>query len=105
LHTYLWASEASALASKVEVGAAAVALSASRPESNQSPRLPESASETSALLSWRVVGATSTEVPHLAVPAAPAEHSSLLYARGLTSAEGNHTLELTLQILQHKERV
>jgi hypothetical protein len=49
--------------------------------------------------------ATAAEVPHLAVPAAPAEHASLLYICCLTSAEGNHTLELILQILQHKKRV
>jgi hypothetical protein len=87
------------------VGAAAVALAAWWPESDQSPGLPESTLETSALLSSRAVVATAGEVPHLAVPAAPAEHTSLLCACGLTSVEGNHTSELILQILQHKKRV
>jgi hypothetical protein len=86
------------------VGAAA-ALAAWWPESNQSPGLAESASETSSLLSSGVVVATAAEVPHLAVPAAPSKHASLLCACCLTSAEGNHTSELILQILQHKKRV
>jgi hypothetical protein len=87
------------------MGAATTALTAWRPESNQSPGLPESASETSALLSLRAVVTSVAEVPHLAVPAAPAEHASLLCAYFLTSAQGNHTSEPILQILQHKKRV
>jgi hypothetical protein len=90
---------------RVKVGVVAVALFAWRPESNQSPGLPESASKTSSLLSSGAVVATVAEVPHLAMPAAPAEHASLLCACYLTSVEGNHTLELILQILQHKKRV
>jgi hypothetical protein len=87
------------------VGPAAAALAAWRPESDQSLGLPGSASESSALLSSGAVVATAAKVPHLAVPAAPARHASLLYAYCLTSAEGNHTSELILQILQHKKRV
>jgi hypothetical protein len=44
-------------------------------------------------------------VPHPAELLAPAEHAFLLCACFLTSAECNHTLELILQILQHKKRV
>jgi hypothetical protein len=43
--------------------------------------------------------------PQLVVPAALAGHASLLCACCLISAEGNHTSELILQILQHKKRV
>jgi hypothetical protein len=78
------------------VGAAAAALVAWQPESDQSPGLPESASETSALLSLGAVVATATKVPHLAVPAAPTEHASLLCTYCLTSAEDNHTSETDL---------
>ena len=85
------------------MGAATTALTAWRPESNQSPGLPESASETSALLSSRVVVATAARVPHLVVPAALAGNASLLFACCLTSAEGNHTSKLILQIFQHKK--
>jgi hypothetical protein len=105
MHAYLWASEASALASEVEVGAAAVALAAWRLESNQSHGLPESTLETSAPMSLGAEVSTATEVSHLAMPAAPVEHATLLYACCLTSTEGNHTSELTLQILHHKKRV
>jgi hypothetical protein len=87
------------------VGAATAALAAWWPKSDQSLGLPESASETSALLSSEVVVATAAEVPHLAVPAAPTEHASLLYTYCLTSVECNHTSEPILQILQHKKRV
>jgi TctA family transporter len=87
------------------VGAAAATLAAWRPESDHSLGLPESASETSGLLSSRVVVATAAEVSHIAVLAAPAEHVSLLCAYCLTSAECNHTSELILQILQPKKRV
>jgi hypothetical protein len=73
------------------VGATAAALATWRPESDQSPRLPESTSETSTLLSARAVVATAAEVPHLAVRATPAENASLLCACCLTSVEGNHT--------------
>jgi hypothetical protein len=66
------------------VGAVAAAW---RLESDQLLGLPESASETYAPLSSGVVVATTAEVPHLAVLAAPAEHASLLYACCLTSAE------------------
>jgi hypothetical protein len=72
------------------VGVAAATLAAWRPESNQSLGLHGSASETSALLSSGVVVATAAEVPHLAVPAAPAEHAFLLCACCLTSVECNH---------------
>jgi hypothetical protein len=78
MHTYLWASEASTLVSEVEVGAAAVALAAWRLESNQLLGLPESALETSAPFLLGTGMATAAEVPHLAVPAAPVEHASLL---------------------------
>jgi hypothetical protein len=44
-------------------------------------------------------------VPHPVVLPALAEHAFLLCACFLTSAECNHTSELTLQILQHKKRV
>jgi hypothetical protein len=88
------------------VGAtAAAALAAWRPESDQSPGLSESASETSALLSSGVVVYHVVEVPYLAVLVVPAEYASLLYACCLTSAECNHTSELILQILEHKKRV
>jgi hypothetical protein len=87
------------------VGAVAAALAAWRPESDQSPRLPESASETSALFSSGVVVATVAEVPHLVVLPDHTEHTSLLFACCLTSTECNHTSELILQILQHKKRV
>jgi hypothetical protein len=87
------------------VEAAAVALAAWRPKSDQSPGLPESALETSALLSSGAVVATATEVPHLAVSVAPAEHASLLCACCLTSTECNHISELVSQILQLKKRV
>jgi hypothetical protein len=86
-------------------GAAAATPVAWRPESDQSLGLSESASETSALLSSRVVVATAAEVSHLAVTAALAAHASLLCACCLSSMECNHTLELVLQILQHKKRV
>jgi hypothetical protein len=76
------------------VGAAATALATWRQESDQSLGLPESASETSALLSLGAVVATAAEVPHLAVPAAPTEHASLLCTCCLTSAKCNHTSEL-----------
>jgi hypothetical protein len=76
------------------VGAIAAALAAWPLESDQLPGLPESASETSALLSSGAVVATVAEVPHLAVPTAPAEHASLLCACCLTSAERNHTSKL-----------
>jgi hypothetical protein len=82
-----------------------VGVAAWRPESDQSLGLSESASETSTLLSSRAVVASADEVPHLAVPAAPAEHAFLLRVYCLTSVECNHTLELILQILQHKKRV
>ena len=82
-----------------------VVAAAWQPESDQLLGLPESASETSALLSSGAVVATATEVPHLAVLAAPAEHASLLCACCLTSAKCNHTSELILQILYHKKRV
>jgi hypothetical protein len=88
------------------VGATAAAtLTAWRPKSDQSSGMPESASETSDLLSSGAVVATAAEVPHLVVPVAPAEHASLLCAYCLTSAKDNHTSELTMQILQHKKRV
>jgi hypothetical protein len=87
------------------VGAATAALSSWQPESDQSLGLPESASETSALLSLGAVEATAAGVPHPAVSAALAGHASLLCSCGLTSAEGNHTSEQILQILQHKKRV
>jgi hypothetical protein len=87
------------------VGAAVAAPVACLPKSDQSLGLPKSASETSATLSLGVVVVTAAEVPHLAVPTALAGHTYLLYAYCLTSAEGNHTSELILQILQHKKRV
>ena len=105
MHAYPWASEASALAFKVEVGAVVATLATWRPKSDQSLGLPKSTSETSAILSLGVVVATAAEVPHPAVPAALAGHASLLCAFCLTSAEGNHISELILQIFQHKKRV
>jgi hypothetical protein len=87
------------------VGAAAATLDVWRPEYDQSLGLPKSASETSALLSSRAVVVPTAEVPHLAVSAPLAEHTSLLYAYCLTSAECNHRSELISQILQHKKRV
>jgi hypothetical protein len=90
---------------QLRLGLLVVALVAWLPESDQSLGLPESTSETSTLLSLGVVVATAARVPHPAVPAALAEHASLLCAFGLTSLEGNHTSELILQILQHKKRV
>jgi hypothetical protein len=87
------------------VGAAVVALATWRPESDQSLGLPESASETSAILSLGVVVATTAEVPHPVVPAALAGHASLLCACCLTSVEGNHISEPILQIFQHNKRV
>jgi hypothetical protein len=49
--------------------------------------------------------ATAARVPHLVVLATLAEHAFLLCACCLTSAECNHTSELTLQNLQQKKRV
>jgi hypothetical protein len=74
------------------------------PESDQSLGLPESTSETSALLSLGVVVATTVGMLHPVVPTALAWHTFHLGACCLTSAEGNHTSELILQILQHKKR-
>jgi hypothetical protein len=50
-------------------------------------------------------GVAVAEVPLPAELLAPAEHVFLICACFLTSAECNHTSELTLQILQHKKRV
>jgi hypothetical protein len=47
----------------------------------------------------RGVAAAVARVPHLVVLPAPAEHAFLLCTYFLTSAECNHTSELTLQIL------
>jgi hypothetical protein len=101
LYACLWASEAS----KAEVVAVAAAAEW-RPESDQWLELPESASGTSARwTSGAGAAAAAARVPHPAEVPAPAEHTFLLCACFLTSAECNHTLELILQILQHKKRV
>ena len=77
-----------------------------RPESDQWLELPKSASETSARsTSGAGVAVAVAGVPHPAELPAPAEHAFLLCACFLTSVECNHTLELILQILQHKKRV
>jgi hypothetical protein len=49
--------------------------------------------------------AAVAEVPPPAERLVPAEHAFFLYVCFLTSIECNHTLELILQILQHKKRV
>jgi hypothetical protein len=78
------------------MGAAVAAPIAWLSESDQSFGLPESASETSALLSLGVVEATAAGVPHLAFPAALAGHAFHLCSCCLTSVEDNHTSELIL---------
>jgi hypothetical protein len=76
------------------------------PESDRWLELPESASETSARsTSGAGAAGAAAEAPHSAERLAPTEHAFLLCACSLTSAECNHTLELILQILQHKKRV
>jgi hypothetical protein len=81
------------------VGADAAAAAEWRLESDQWLELPESASRTSALLSWGAVAAAAAEVPRPAVLPAPVEHAFLLCACFLTSAECNHTKELNLQLV------
>ena len=77
-----------------------------RPESDRWLELPESASGTSSRwTSGAGVAAAVAGVPHPTVLPAPVEHAFLLCAYFLTSAECNHTSELSLQILQHKKRV
>jgi hypothetical protein len=87
------------------VGAVVATPVAWLPESDQSLGMPESASKTSPLLSLGVVVATTAGVPHLVVPAALAGRAFHLVVCCLTSAKGNHTSELILQIFQHKKRV
>jgi hypothetical protein len=66
----------------------------------------EPTSGTSTLLSsWVVVEATAAGMPHPARLAALAGCVSLLCAYGQTFAKSNHTLELILQIFQHKKMV
>jgi hypothetical protein len=77
-----------------------------QPESDQWLELPESALRTSARSSSGVgVAVAVAGVPHPAELAAPTEHTFLLCACFLTSAECNHTSELILQTLQHKKRL
>jgi hypothetical protein len=77
-----------------------------RPGSDRWLELPESASGTSAgWTSGAGVAVVVAWVPHPAGLPAPTEHTFLLCVCFLTSAECNHTSELTLQILQHKKRV
>jgi hypothetical protein len=76
---------------------AAAAAAEWRPESNQWLELPESASRTSARWSSRVVVAVAG-VPHPAGLHAPTEHTFLLCACCLTSAECNHASEPILQL-------
>ena len=64
--------------------------------SNQSLGLPESASETSTLLSLRVVVATTVGVPHPGLPAALVGHAFHLGAYCQSSVESIHTSDLTL---------
>jgi hypothetical protein len=80
----------------VMVEVAAAAPVAWLPRSDQLLELSESASETSTLLSLRVVVATTTRVPHPGVPAALAGHAFHLGACCQTSVESIHTLDLTL---------
>ena len=79
------------------MGAAAAALVAWQPESDQSPGLPESASETSALLSLGVVVATAAGMPHPVVLVALTGHAFHLGTSCQTSVESIHTSDLTLQ--------
>jgi hypothetical protein len=83
---------ASALASKVEVGVAAVAPAALLLKSSQSLGLLEFPSETSAQWSSGVVVATAA-----GVPTALAEHAFHLCTCCQTSMESIHTSNLTLQ--------
>jgi hypothetical protein len=85
---------------------AATAAAEWRLESDRWPELPESALGTSARwTSGAKVAAAIAGVPHPAGLHAPAEHAFLLCACFLTSAECNHTIELIMQILQHKKRI
>jgi hypothetical protein len=85
---------------------AAAAAAEWRPESDRWLELPGSASGTSARwTSGAGVAAAVAGVPHPVELAAPVEHSFLICACFLTSAECNHTSELIWQILQHKKRV
>jgi hypothetical protein len=68
------------------------------PESDRRLELPESSLGTSARWSSGGLVAAADGVPHLAGLPAPAEHAFLLCACCLTSAECNHTSELTLQL-------
>jgi hypothetical protein len=70
------------------------------PQSDRWLELPESALETSARSSSGagVAAAAAGGVPHPVGLPAPAEHAFLLCACCLTSAECNHTSELTLQL-------
>jgi hypothetical protein len=88
---------ASALAIKVEVEVAVAVPVAWLPGFDQSLGLPESASETSTLLSLRVVVATTAGVPHPGLPAALVGHAFHLGAYCQTSVESIHTSDLTLQ--------
>jgi hypothetical protein len=82
------------------VVAAAIAAAECRPESDQWLELPESALGTSARWSsGAVVAVAVARVPHPAGLPAPAEHTFVLCAYFLTSAECNHTSELILQTL------
>jgi hypothetical protein len=69
-----------------------------RLESNQWLELPESASRTSTRWSLGAVVAAADGVPHLAGLPAPAEHTFLLCACCLKSAECNLTSELISQL-------
>jgi hypothetical protein len=70
------------------------------PESDRWLELPESASGTSARWTSGAGAAVAVaRVPHPAELPAPAEHTFLLCAYSLTSAECNHTSELILQVL------
>jgi hypothetical protein len=85
---------ASGLALEAEVVVAAASLLMS----DQLPKLPESASRTSAQwLSGVVAANAAAELPPPGVPAALAEHASHLCACSQTSVEITHISDLALQ--------